>query len=150
MLSEGFRSARSSPHNISNKVTGEVRASVATHRCGERGVVLVPSYRRLTNSRRSIAAGGRKTAGWPAVCAKTRRAPNVGAYPPSWALCQVPVPCARPSMLFAPIAFEAMKCKEENCEVGVVLEHNSLIVLSVNKTIICLCGKNKHNPFERG
>ncbi|XP_045765656.1 uncharacterized protein LOC123867596 isoform X4 [Maniola jurtina] len=53
-------------------------------------------------------------------------------------------------MLFAPIACEAMKCKEENCEVGVVLEHNSLIVLSLNKTIVCLCGRNKNNPFERG
>ncbi|KAG6441435.1 uncharacterized protein LOC115445493 isoform X2 [Manduca sexta] len=53
-------------------------------------------------------------------------------------------------MLFAPIAVEAMKCKEENCEVGVVLEHNSLIVLSVNKTIVCLCGRDRNNPFERG
>lgn len=53
-------------------------------------------------------------------------------------------------MLFAPIAVEAMKCKEENCEVGVVLEHNSLIVLSVNKTIVCLCGRDWNNPFERG
>ncbi|KAJ2951971.1 hypothetical protein O0L34_g4233 [Tuta absoluta] len=53
-------------------------------------------------------------------------------------------------MLFAPIAVEAMKCKEENCEVGVILEHNSLIVLAVNKTIVCHCGKDKNNPFERG
>ena len=53
-------------------------------------------------------------------------------------------------MLFSPIAVEAMKCKEENCEVGVVLEHNSLIVLSVDKTIVCLCGRDTNNPFERG
>lgn len=53
-------------------------------------------------------------------------------------------------MLFAPIAVEAMKCKEENCEVGVILEYNSLIVLAVNKTIVCQCGMEKNNPFERG
>lgn len=149
MLSEGFRSARSSPHNISNKVTGEVRASVATHRCGERGVVLVPT----TDAWQIVAVVSPREVG--KLPADRQSAPKrverqtLAPIRPA-ELCQVPVPCARLSMLFAPIAFEAMKCKEENCEVGVVLEHNSLIVLSVNKTIICLCGKNKHNPFERG
>ncbi|KAG7307756.1 hypothetical protein JYU34_006345 [Plutella xylostella] len=52
-------------------------------------------------------------------------------------------------MLFAPIAVEAMKCKEENCEVGVILEHNSLIVLAVNKTIVCHCGMDD-GIYERG
>lgn len=52
-------------------------------------------------------------------------------------------------MVFDELSIAMMKCKEENCEVGMLPECGTLIVLSEDKLILCTCGRRNRPVFDR-